>query len=54
MPPLPGTSADWLLRAGEARDLAAALKDPEATRTMLLIARGYELMAEFARHSRPE
>jgi hypothetical protein len=49
MSPLPATPADWLFRAAEARDLADTLNDPMVRRTMLLIARGYERLAESAR-----
>jgi hypothetical protein len=48
MPPLPATPAHWLLLAAEARALADELTDEQARRTMLLIARGYDALAEHA------
>jgi hypothetical protein len=38
----------WRALAEEARRVAAEMTDPEAQRTMLLIAEGYERLAEFA------
>jgi hypothetical protein len=38
----------WLVRADEARIDAAAIPDPQARRMMLLMAVGYERMAEHA------
>jgi hypothetical protein len=42
------TPGEWLDRAAEARAIAASLHDPEAMRTMLEIAAGYERMARHA------
>jgi hypothetical protein len=39
----------WRRRAGEARNVADSLDDPEARRTMLKIAGEYEHLAERAR-----
>jgi hypothetical protein len=48
MPPLPATPAHWLALAAEAQALAEELTDERARRTMMLIARGYEVLAEHA------
>ena len=53
MPPLPATPAHWLLLAAEARTLADELTDEQARRTMPLVARGYDVLAEHAARVRP-
>ena len=44
----PLSTLQWLVRADEARIDAAAIPDPQARRMMLLMAVGYERMAEHA------
>jgi hypothetical protein len=41
-------AAQWSLRAVEAREEAARLNDPKAKRTLLLLAAGYDRLAEYA------
>ena len=48
MPPLPATPGYWLLHAAEAKLLADKLSDSKSKWTMLLIAKGYEKLAEHA------
>jgi hypothetical protein len=38
----------WLLKAAKTRTLAAGMNDPRLKQQMLLIARGYEKLAEHA------
>ena len=40
--------AQWLAKAQEAREYAAVMRDAGARHTMLMIAAGYEKMAEHA------
>ena len=40
--------AEWLMKAEEARQVAATMRDAGARRTLLLIAAGYE---KIARHT---
>jgi hypothetical protein len=44
--PVPLTAAQWLIRAEDARLEAEAMTDPEAKRAMLMMAVGYEKLAE--------
>ena len=44
----PLSALQWLVRAEEARIDAAARHDPQARRMMLLMAVGYERLAEYA------
>jgi hypothetical protein len=48
MPVIYGTTQHWLERAREAREMAAHMRDPEAKRSMLAIADGYEKVAKRA------
>ena len=48
MSQLPTTAGYWLLQAAAAKEAAEGMSDPSCRRTMLLIARGYERMAEHA------
>jgi hypothetical protein len=48
MAPLPATPSYWLLQATEARLAAEVVGDARAKRAMVLVARGYERMAEQA------
>lgn len=41
-------SSQWSIRAAEAREEAARLNDPKAKRTLLLVAAGYDKLAEHA------
>jgi hypothetical protein len=44
----PLTSVQWLIRAEDARRDAAATKDPQVKRIMLVMAAGYERLAAHA------
>ncbi len=46
--PVPLTAAQWLIRAEDARLEAAAMNDPQARRMMLIVASGYDRLAEYA------
>jgi hypothetical protein len=48
MPQSPASSGYWLLQAADARQMAEGINDPGSKRAMLLMARGYERMAEHA------
>jgi hypothetical protein len=48
MPTAFETPQHWRERAEEARSTAEGIKDPEAKRAMLVIARSYEKIAERA------
>jgi len=48
MPGLPATPGHWLVLAADARALAEQMTDARSKRQMLLIARGYEKLAEHA------
>jgi hypothetical protein len=48
VPPFPATPGYWLLHAAEAKLRADELSDSKLKWTMLLIARGYEKLAEHA------
>ena len=45
LPMMPGY---WLVQAADAKALAEELHDPKAKQTMMLIARGYEKLADYA------
>ena len=48
MPGLPATPGHWLILAADARALAEQMTDARSQRQMLLVARGYEKLAEHA------
>jgi hypothetical protein len=48
MPWSPATPGHWLILAADARALAEQMAHSRARRQMLLIARGYEKLAEHA------
>ena len=45
---LPMTPGYWLVQAADAKALADEMHDSKAKQTMMLIARGYEKLAEHA------
>lgn len=46
MPTLYGTPEHWMIRANEAREMAANISDPAAKQAMLAIAENYEKIAK--------
>jgi hypothetical protein len=50
----PSTSAEWMARATEARNLAEKMHDADARSTMLAIAAGYEKLAKRAEVGKTE
>ena len=49
MPPLIyGTAEHWLMRAQEAREMAAQMDDPVAQVAMIAVAQNYEIVAKRA------
>ena len=49
MPPLVyGTAEHWLMRAQEAREMAAQMDDPVAQVAMIAVAQHYEIVAKRA------
>jgi len=48
MPSLYGTPEHWLIRAKEAREMAANIADPAAKQAMIQIAENYEKIAQRA------
>jgi hypothetical protein len=43
-----GTAEHWLMRAREAREMAAQMNDPEARVAMIAVAENYEIIAKRA------
>jgi len=48
MPWLPATPGYWLVQAADAKAFAEEMTDARSKRTMMLIAKGYERLAEHA------